>query len=85
MVVIYDDNGKVWYNGSGNGEPVGLPFLNVEIPEGKYLESIDVTGDTPAPVFKEYPKTEMQLLQERVAELEANNAALIEGANGGTV
>lgn len=81
MVVIYDTNGKIWYNGSGMGEPVGLPFLNVEIPEGHYLERIDVSGDTPTPVFVPYPKSEMELLQERVTELESQNKALVEGIN----
>lgn len=80
MVVIYDNNGKIWYNGSGIGEPVGLPFLNVEIPDGKYVEKIDTTGDEPKPIFKEYPKSEMEILKERIEELEKGQTALIEGA-----
>lgn len=79
MVIIYDNNGKIWYNGSGMGEPAGLPFLNVEIPEGQYIESVDVSSEPPKPVFKSYPKSDMEILKEKVAELEAQNAALIEG------
>ena len=80
MIIIYDNNGKVWYNGSGMGEPVGLPFLNVEIPEEQYIESVDVSSEPHKPVFRSYPKSDMEILKEKVAELEAQNAALIEGA-----
>lgn len=69
MVVIYDNNGKIWYNGSGIGEPVGLPFINIEIPEGQYIEKVDVTSEPHTPVFKDYPKSEVQLLQEAVRVL----------------
>lgn len=79
MIVIYDNNGKIWYNGSGMGEPAGLPFLNVEIPEGQYIESVDMSSEPHKPVFKTYPKSDMEILKEKVAELEAQNAALIEG------
>ena len=64
MVIIYDKNGKIWYNGSGMGEPEGLPFLNIDIPNGKYLESIDVSQAPHKPVFKEYPKSELELMRE---------------------
>lgn len=64
MVIIYDKNGKIWYNGSGMGEPEGLPFLNIDIPNGKYLESIDVSQEPHKPVFKEYPKSELELMRE---------------------
>lgn len=69
MIVIYDNDGKIWYNGSGMGEPTGLPFLNVEIPAGKYIEKVDVSKQPHTPVFKEYPKSEMELLNEAVREL----------------
>lgn len=34
-MIIYDKEGKIWCNVSGIGEPVGLPFLSVEIPDGQ--------------------------------------------------
>lgn len=80
MLIIYDNDGKIWYNGSGMGEPVGLPFLNVEIPEGQYIESVDVSSEPHKPVFKTYPKPEIEVLKERVAELEKGQTALVEGA-----
>lgn len=84
MIVIYDNNGKIWYNGSGMGEPVGLPFLNVEIPDGQYIEKVDMTSEPHKPVFRAYPKSDMEILKEKVAELEKQNAALIEGVGAAT-
>ena len=80
MVIIYDNDGKIWYNGSGMGEPAGLPFLNVEIPEGQYIESVDVSSEPHKPVFKPFPKSEMEILKERIEELEKGQETLIEGA-----
>lgn len=77
MVVIYDNNGKIWYNGSGEGEPSGLPFLKVEIPTGKYIESIDVSQEPPVPVFKDYPKSELELMKEANEKQQADIDYLI--------
>ena len=38
--------------------------MNIEIPDGQYLDSIDMTGDTPTPIFKEYPPSKIELLEE---------------------
>lgn len=84
MVIIYDKNGKIWYNGSGMGEPAGLPFLNVEIPEGHYIESVDVSSEPHKPVFRVYPKSDLEILKEKVATLEEQNAALIKGVQSAT-
>lgn len=72
MIIIYDNNGKIWYNGDGIGEPEGLPFLKVEIPPGKYVEKIDTVVMPPQPVFKDYPKSEMELLEEENAKQQAD-------------
>ena len=86
MQVIYDNTGYIFLAGEGFPEPQGIPFLNVEIPEGKLLKSIDVSAEPHKPVFEDIPKSEMEILKEQVAELQAQNAALIEGAQiGGTV
>ena len=84
MIIIYDNNGKIWYNGSGMGEPAGLPFLNVEIPEGHYIESVDVSSEPHKPVFRVYPKSDLEILKEKVATLEEQNAALIKGVQSAT-
>lgn len=84
MLVIYDMTGYIYMQGEGFPEPKGIPFMNVEVPEGQYLDSIDVSQEPHKPVFKEYPKSDMDILKEKVAELEAQNAALIEGVGTAT-
>lgn len=84
MLVVYDKKGTIYYAGIGYPQPEGIPFLNVEVPEGHYLDSIDVSQEPHKPVFKEYPKSDLDILKEKVAELEAQNAALIEGVGAAT-
>jgi hypothetical protein len=53
-LVIYDNTGKIYYQVSGDvAEPVGLNFMRVEIPEGKYLKSIDTSVTPHEPVFRD--------------------------------
>lgn len=79
MQVIYDNTGYIYLAGEGFPEPQGIPFLNVEIPEGKLLKSIDVSSEPHKPVFDDIPKSEMEILKEKVAQLEANDEALLSG------
>jgi hypothetical protein len=44
-------------------EPVGIPFLWVDVPEGKELERIDVTVTPNEPVYMDKPKTDLEELQ----------------------
>ena len=87
MQIIFDTKGTIFFQGSGFPEPVGeLGVLKVDVPEGHYLKEIDMSTGKPVPKFEPYPKSEMEILKEQVAELQAQNAALIEGAQmGGTV
>lgn len=64
MLVVYDKKGTIYYAGVGYPQPEGIPFLNIDIPDGKYLDSIDVTTVPNKPVFKEYPKSEFELMKE---------------------
>jgi hypothetical protein len=69
-LIIYDNSGKIWSNMSGNYEvPNGLPYLEEEIPVGKYLVSVDVSGEEPKVVYAEYPKSETAVLKEQVDAL----------------
>jgi hypothetical protein len=69
-LIIYDDSGKIWVQMSGNYTiPVGLNYIEVEIPEGKYPVSVDVSGEEPSIVYGEYPKSETALLKEQVDSL----------------
>ncbi len=64
---IYDNNGKIWNQMSGVYEvPNGLPYLEVEIPVGKYPVSVDVSGEEHKVVYADFPKSETALLKEQV-------------------
>lgn len=64
MFVIYDNTGKIWFDGSSDAKPDGLPFLEYIPEKNKYVEKVDVSGEEPTIVFKDYPKSEMQLMKE---------------------
>ena len=71
-LVIYDTIGRIIFQASGNvQEPKGVPFMWVEIPEGKRLVSIDTTDpENHTPVFQEISKSEeltrLELLEDAV-------------------
>ncbi|WMJ88850.1 hypothetical protein [Anaerocolumna sp. MB42-C2] len=51
-LIIYDNTGKLYYQASGNvNEPIGLPFMWVEIPEGKYINRIDTLITPHQPIY----------------------------------
>lgn len=53
-LVVYDLKGKILTYMSGSvEEPDGVPFMWIEIPEGKILKSIDTTKEVHEPVFRE--------------------------------
>lgn len=80
-IIIYDNTGTIIMQASGSmREPVGVPFIWVDVPQGQYAESIDVSGEVHVPVFVDLPKSETQLLQEQVADLNQAIAAIIGGA-----
>lgn len=80
--IIYDDTGFIisQMQSSDLREPVGIPFLMVEIPEDKYLIGVDVSVTPNVPVYEDLPKSETQLLQEQVNDLNLAMAALMGGA-----
>lgn len=86
MLVIYDNTGTIYFCGTGFPEPDGLQHLYAEIPERKYLKEIDTSVSPHQPVFEDIPKTDVELLAERVSSLEQKNEAIetgIEAALGG--
>lgn len=67
-LIIYDATGYIISQTTGTvREPIGIPFLWVEIPEGKSVMSVDPTTNTP--VYEDSPKSKVQLLQEQVDSL----------------
>lgn len=53
----------------GDAAPVGQPSLIVNVPIGKRIISIDVSGDEPTVVYAEYPKSETAVLKEQIDNL----------------
>lgn len=72
-LIIYDLNGKIVSQiSSGYEFPNGLPYIEIEIPQGKYIKSVNV--DTKEPIFDDLPKTEIQLLEDKISILESQQA-----------
>jgi len=73
-LIIYDETGYIISQMSGDvREPVGIPFMWVEIPDGKRIVSVD--PETNEPIFEDLPKSEIELL--RIEQAKAN-AEMIE-------
>ena len=70
-IAVYDTTGRIIYQGSGDMyEPVGIPLIRVTVPAGKVLKSIDTTGEEPAPVYEDLPKTELDNVKEQLAAVQ---------------
>lgn len=80
MLVVYDQKGTVYFGGTGYPTPVGIPYLETEIPEGKRFVGVNVDVEPNEPIFEDIPKSDIDILKEEVATLKAQNAALLEGA-----
>ncbi|WP_313132657.1 hypothetical protein [Anaerocolumna sp.] len=69
-LVIYDGTGHIIFQGSGDvREPVGIPFLWAEVPEGKRVTGVDVTVTPNIAILEDIPKSETQILKEQVDSL----------------
>ena len=81
-LIIYDSTGYIIFQASGSvREPIGIPFLWVEIPAGKRVVSVDMATNTP--IFEDLPKSNAQLLQEQVDALNIAMAEILGGALNG--
>lgn len=68
-LIIYDNEGYIISQMSGDvREPVGIPFIWVEIPEDKRIVSVD--PETDIPIFEDLPVPEIQQLKEQIATQE---------------
>lgn len=71
-LIIYDLNGTIIQQITGFYKvPNGVPYIEVEIPKGKYSVSVNV--ETQEPIYEDIPPTEMELLQDKISNLEAQN------------
>ena len=69
-LIVYDATGHIIYQASGDiREPVGIPFLWVDVPEGKRITGVDVTVTPNVAILENLPKSSTQLLQEQIDNL----------------
>lgn len=64
MLVVYDDNGEIYFAGSGRPIPEGIPFMEIVVPKNKVLIKIDTSSIPHQPIFEDIPKNETELLRE---------------------
>lgn len=71
-LIIYDNDGYILSVQQGNPsprEPIGVPFLWVEIPSGKQLKGgvgVDVSSEPHTAILEDIPKSEVEILNERI-------------------
>lgn len=83
-IVIYDNLGHIiseitTLNVEQN-IPNGIPYLIVEVPNGKQIESVNVSKTPHSVVYSDIQKTQTDILEERILLLEsAMNELLLGG------
>lgn len=81
-LIIYDNEGYIIQTITGFYRvPVGIPYLETEIQEGKYIVGVNV--ETKEPILKDLPKSENELLKERLEQQELALLELAELISGG--
>lgn len=82
-LIIYDEQGHILTTRSGQPaprEPIGVPFLWFDIPEGKRIKTtdgigVDVSKSPHEVILEDIPPSETELLNNR---LEATEIALLD-------
>lgn len=88
-LIIYDSQGYVLSNITGSYRvPNGVPFLEVEIPNGKQLKiidgiGVDVTKTPHQVILEDIPPSEMELLKTENQQIKQSMAELAELILGG--
>lgn len=66
-LVVYDQNGKVWNMITGSYEvPAGIPYLEIEVPAGKMVASVDTAVTPNIPIYADLPIPKVDLLEQRL-------------------
>ncbi|MBN1067204.1 hypothetical protein FC961_17875 [Clostridium botulinum] len=75
-IIYYDETGKqIFSQGGFYYEPVGeIKALQTDIPDGKAIKGVDIK--TGQPILEDIPKSEIELLKEKIESLEKSNAEL---------
>ena len=70
-LLIYDTTGYIYFQMSGSYRtPIGITFLEIEIPADKILTGIDISVTPNIPIYEDIPKTELELAKGRIESLE---------------
>jgi hypothetical protein len=79
-LVIYDTTGRVLAQiNEPYQTPTGIPYIETEVPQGKYIESINVKVKPNTPVFKDYQVPESEKKLDLILKtLEANGMKIAE-------
>lgn len=71
-LIIYDSTGYILSQMSGDvREPEGIPFMWLEIPQGKRLMNIDTEKNPHVPIFEDVAPTGIETLQNQVENLQS--------------
>lgn len=71
-VIIYDKNGNIWFVGSGCEIPESIAVMSISIPDNSYLECIDMSKEPPEPIFKERPKSKLEMIEDENIKQQAD-------------
>lgn len=88
-LIIYDDKGYVLSNITGSYRvPHGVPFLEVEVPQGKRIKytdgiGVDVSVTPHQVILEDIPPSEMELLKTENQQIKQSMAELAELILGG--
>lgn len=80
-IIIYDQTGRIYYCGAGDeAAPRGLPYIEVDVPHGKYVTGVDVGSGTA--ILADIPKSMEQLNAAAITDLQLAIAELAERMEG---
>lgn len=70
-LIIYDNKGSIFSQMSGNYlvPQGGIQFLEIEIPEGKQLNRVDVSVTPHQAILEDIPLSEIEQLKQTIADL----------------
>jgi len=75
-LIIYDDNGRIFTQITGSYiKPAGLQHIEIEVPNGKFIECVDVSATPHQVILKNVPPSEIEILR---VEMARNNADIFE-------
>ena len=70
-LIIYDSEGKIWIQMLGSYVvPNGIPYLEVEIPTGQLIKSVDVSVIPNVPIYEALPISPIETLNDRINYIE---------------